>query len=254
MTAPPVLVVEDLSRNFGGVNAVSNVSLTVPAGQLRAVIGPNGAGKTTFFNLLTGLVLPSAGRVLFRGQDVTALPPHRRTRMGLGRTFQINSIFGSATVTQNVQIALLAHRRRIWNMSAIADKLLLREAHELLTLLGLADRADKLGSTLAYGDRRRLEVALALACEPQLLLLDEPTAGMSLPDKPGMVELIKRIAKEKGVTAILIEHDMDMVFSMADVITVLHQGAVVAEGSPAEIQANARVQEVYLGEEHEHDA
>jgi branched-chain amino acid transport system ATP-binding protein len=167
----------------------------------------------------------------------------------LGRTFQINSIFLNATVLQNMQTALLAHRGKIWNMSATADKLLIREAEALLDMLELANRAGKLGSALSYGDRRRLEVALALAGEPELLLLDEPTAGMSLADKPGMVALIRKIATEKGVTAILIEHDMDMVFSMADVITVMHQGAVVAEGTPKEIQANARVQEVYLGEE-----
>ncbi len=247
----PVLTVENLSRNFGGVSAVNNVTFSVPRGQLRAVIGPNGAGKSTLFNLLTGLIRSNSGRVVFNGADVTALPPHARTRLGLGRTFQINSIFQNSTVLQNVQIALLAHQRRIWNMTATADKLLVREAEALLALLGLADRAGKLGSALAYGDRRRLEVALALACEPTLLLLDEPTAGMSLPDKPGMVQLIQRIAREKGVTAILIEHDMDMVFSMANVITVMHQGAVVAEGTPQEIQANERVQEIYLGEAHD---
>jgi branched-chain amino acid transport system ATP-binding protein len=225
------------------------VSFAVPTGQLRAVIGPNGAGKSTLFNLLTGLIKSDSGRIVFKGQDVTGQPPHRLCRLGLGRTFQINSIFLNATVLQNMQTALLAHRGKIWNMSATADKLLIREAEALLDMLELANRAGKLGSALSYGDRRRLEVALALAGEPELLLLDEPTAGMSLADKPGMVALIRKIATEKGVTAILIEHDMDMVFSMADVITVMHQGAVVAEGTPKEIQANARVQEVYLGEE-----
>jgi branched-chain amino acid transport system ATP-binding protein len=244
-----VLAVDQLSRSFGGVHAVNNVSFAVPTGQLRAVIGPNGAGKSTLFNLLTGLIKSDSGRIVFKGQDVTGQPPHRLCRLGLGRTFQINSIFLNATVLQNMQTALLAHRGKIWNMSATADKLLIREAEALLDMLELANRAGKLGSALSYGDRRRLEVALALAGEPELLLLDEPTAGMSLADKPGMVALIRKIATEKGVTAILIEHDMDMVFSMADVITVMHQGAVVAEGTPKEIQANARVQEVYLGEE-----
>ena len=244
-----VLIVEGLSRNFGGVQAVKDVNLAVPAGQLRAVIGPNGAGKSTFFNLLTGYIPCNSGRILFRGKDVTGLPPHSLCRLGLGRTFQINSIFSNARVLENVQVALLAHRRRIWNMWAAADKLLVREAEELLTTLGLEDRAEKLGSELSYGDRRRLEVALALACEPQLLLLDEPTAGMSIPDKPGMVELIRKVSRERGVTVILIEHDMDIVFSVADEITVLHQGAVVAQGTPQEIKSNEQVQKIYLGED-----
>lgn len=244
-----VLIVEDLSRNFGGVQAVKDVNLAVPAGQLRAVIGPNGAGKSTFFNLLTGYIPCNSGRILFRGKDVTGLPPHSLCRLGLGRTFQINSIFSNARVLENVQVALLAHRRRIWNMWAAADKLLVREAEELLTTLGLEARAEKLGSELSYGDRRRLEVALALACEPQLLLLDEPTAGMSIPDKPGMVELIRKVSRERGVTVILIEHDMDIVFSVADEITVLHQGAVVAQGTPHEIKSNEQVQKIYLGED-----
>jgi len=244
-----VLIVEGLSRNFGGVQAVKDVNLAVPAGQLRAVIGPNGAGKSTFFNLLTGYIPCNSGRILFRGKDVTGLPPHSLCRLGLGRTFQINSIFSNARVLENVQVALLAHRRRIWNMWAAADKLLVREAEELLTTLGLEARAEKLGSELSYGDRRRLEVALALACEPQLLLLDEPTAGMSIPDKPGMVELIRKVSRERGVTVILIEHDMDIVFSVADEITVLHQGAVVAQGTPQEIKSNEQVQKIYLGED-----
>ncbi len=244
-----VLIVEDLSRNFGGVQAVKDVNLNVPTGQMRAVIGPNGAGKSTFFNLLTGSIPCNSGRILFQGKDVTGLPPHSLCRLGLGRTFQINSIFASATVLENVQVALLAHRRKIWNMWTAADTLFVREAEALLTTLGLEDRARQLGSELSYGDRRRLEVALALACEPQLLLLDEPTAGMSIPDKPGMVELIRNISRERGVTVILIEHDMDIVFSVADEITVLHQGAVVAHGTPQEIRANEEVQRIYLGED-----
>ncbi|HCS18513.1 MAG TPA: ABC transporter ATP-binding protein [Erythrobacter sp.] len=244
-----VLIVEGLSRNFGGVQAVNDVNLTVPAGQMRAVIGPNGAGKSTFFNLLTGYIPCNSGRILFRGKDVTGMPPHSLCRLGLGRTFQINSIFASATVLQNAQVALFAHRRRIWNMWAAADKLFVREAEALLATLGLEDRAGKLGSELSYGDRRRLEVALALACEPQLLLLDEPTAGMSIADKPGMVELIRKVSRERGVTVVLIEHDMDVVFSVADEITVLHQGAVVAQGTPQEIKANEQVQQIYLGED-----
>jgi len=244
-----ILVAEKLSRSFGGVNAVKDVSLAVPAGQLRAIIGPNGAGKSTLFNLLTGLVPCNSGRILFKGADVTGHAPHTLCRHGLGRTFQINSIFVSATVLENVQLALLAHHGKTWNMFSAASKLFVREAEALLEMLGLAREAGKTGNALSYGDRRRLEVALALACQPQLLLLDEPTAGMSLGDKPRMVGLIRDIVREKGVTALLIEHDMDVVFSVADCITVMHQGGVVAEGPPKEIQANARVQEIYLGDD-----
>ena len=244
-----ILVVEKLSRRFGGVQAVKDVSLAVPAGQLRALIGPNGAGKSTLFNLLTGQLRCDSGRVRFKGTDVTGRAPHYLCRHGLGRTFQINSIFPSASVIENVQLALLAHHGRTWNMFSAARKLFVREAEALLEMLGLAREASKLGAALSYGDRRRLEVALALACDPQLLLLDEPTAGMSLGDKPRMVSLIREIVREQGVTAVLIEHDMDIVFSVADCVTVMHQGSVVAEGLPQEIQANARVQEIYLGEE-----
>ena len=248
MTAE-ILATSKLSRSFGGVRAVNDVSLGVPKGQLRAIIGPNGAGKTTLFNLLTGQLRCDAGRIFFRGADITGRPPHYLCRNGLARTFQINSVFLSATVFENVQLALLAHRGKTWNPLAVARRLMLGETEALLERLGLADEADKPAGTLSYGDRRRLEVALALACEPELLLLDEPTSGMSVSEKPALVQLIQEIVKEKGVTTVLIEHDMDVVFSVSDRITVMHQGAVIAEGTPDEIQANARVQEVYLGEE-----
>ena len=244
-----ILTTSKLSRSFGGVHAVREVNLGVPKGQLRAIIGPNGAGKTSLFNLLTGQLSCDSGRIFFKGADITGLPPHYLCRHGLARTFQINSIFPSATVLENVQLALLAHRGKTWNPLASTRKLLIRETEELLERLGLADQADKPGSALSYGDRRRLEVALALACQPELLLLDEPTSGMSLGEKPAMVELIRSVVQEKGVTTILIEHDMDVVFSVSDRITVMHQGSIIAEGAPAEIQANPRVQEVYLGEE-----
>ena len=244
----PILAIERLSRRFGGVQAVKDVSLEVHPGELRAIIGPNGAGKSTLFGLLTGQLKPDAGRVVFKGDDITGRAPHALARRGLGRTFQINSVFVSATVLENVQLALLAHHGRTWNMLSAAHKLCVPEARALLDMLGLGAEADKSGAALSYGDRRRLEVALALACRPQVLLLDEPTAGMSMGDKPRMVALIRDIVREKGVTALMIEHDMDLVFSAADRITVMHQGGVIAEGAPREIQANARVQEIYLGE------
>jgi branched-chain amino acid transport system ATP-binding protein len=243
-----ILATAKLSRRFGGVRAVTDVSLGVAKGQLRAIIGPNGAGKTTLFNLLTGQVRCDAGRIFFKGADITGRPPHYLCRNGLARTFQINSIFLSATVFENVQLAILAHRGKTWNPLGTARRLMIRETEELLERLGLAGEADKLGGSLSYGDRRRLEVALALACQPDLLLLDEPTSGMSLSEKPALVRLIQSVVKEKGVTTVLIEHDMDVVFSVSDRITVMHQGAVLAEGTPGEIQANRRVQEVYLGD------
>jgi branched-chain amino acid transport system ATP-binding protein len=245
-----ILSTSKLCRSFGGVHAVKDVTLTVPRGQLRAIIGPNGAGKTTLFNLLTGYLSCDAGRIFFKGSDITGFPPHYLCRHGLGRTFQLNSIFPNATILENVQLALLAHRGKTWNPLASARRLMLRETEELLDRLGLADQADKVGSALSYGDRRRLEMALALACQPELLLLDEPTSGMSLGEKPALVRLIQEVVKEKGVTTVLIEHDMDVVFSVSDRITVMHQGSILAEGTPGEIQANPRVQEVYLGEDH----
>jgi branched-chain amino acid transport system ATP-binding protein len=244
-----ILATTSLSRSFGGVRAVRDVTLDVPKGELRAIIGPNGAGKTTLFNLLTGQLRADAGRIVFKGLDITGRPPHYLCRNGLARTFQINSIFLSATVFENVQLALLAHRGKTWNPLVSARRLMVRETGEILERLGLGEEAEKPGGALSYGDRRRLEVALALACQPEVLLLDEPTSGMSLSEKPALVQLIQEVVKEKGVTTVLIEHDMDVVFSVSDRITVLHQGAVLAEGAPGEIQANARVQEVYLGEE-----
>jgi branched-chain amino acid transport system ATP-binding protein len=244
-----ILATSKLSRSFGGVRAVRDVSLGVPRGQLRAIIGPNGAGKTTLFNLLTGEVRCDGGQIFFKGAEITGRPPHYLCRKGLARTFQINSIFPSATVFENVQLAILAHRGKTWNPLASARGLVVGETEEILERLGLADEADKTGGTLSYGDRRRLEVALALACKPEVLLLDEPTSGMSLSEKPALVQLIRSVVKEKGVTTVLIEHDMDVVFSVSDWITVMHQGTVLAEGTPGEIQANTKVQEVYLGDE-----
>ena len=244
-----ILTVSKLSRRFGGVHAVRDVSLAVQKGQLRAIIGPNGAGKTTLFNLLTGQLRCDTGRIVFKGADVTGRPPHHLCRHGMARTFQINSVFLSATLFENVQLAFMAHGGKTWNPLTVARRLMIRETEELLERLGMADRAHKPAGALSYGDRRRLEVGLALACQPDLLLLDEPTSGMSSSDKPALVRLIQSVVKERGVTTVLIEHDMDLVFSVSDRITVMHQGSVLAEGLPAEIQTNAKVQEVYLGVE-----
>ncbi len=245
-----ILVTSGLSRHFGGVRAVNEVTFSVPKGQLRAIIGPNGAGKTTLFNLLSGQLHSHSGHIYFKGKEITGRSPSYLCRHGLGRTFQVNSVFLNFTVLENVQLANMAHQGKTWNFWSPARKVLVEESKAILEMVGLADQADKLGSALSHGDRRRLEIALTLACKPELLLLDEPTCGMSLSEKPHLVKLIQNIVREKGITAVLIEHDMDVVFSVADRITVMHRGAILAEGSLREIQANPKVQEVYLGEDY----
>ncbi len=243
-----ILRTANLNRRFGGVHAVNDVCLSLSGGELRAIIGPNGAGKTTLFNLITGQLRCNSGRIYFQGRDVTRLPPHRLCRQGLSRTFQITSIFANASVFENVQLALLAHQGKTFQILTSAKRLLAAETQELLEAVGLEDLAVKPAYSLSHGDQRRLEMAIALACHPRLLLLDEPTSGMSMSEKPALVELIRNIVKGQGLTTVLIEHDMDVVFSIADTITVMHRGAVIAEGSPGEIQANSQVQEVYLGD------
>ena len=244
------LQVFELRRSFGGVTAVAGVDLTVKAGEMRAIIGPNGAGKTTLFNLLTGRLRAYGGRIFFAGSDVTRFSPHRRCRVGIGRTFQINNVFSSATVRENVRLALLTFHCRTWNMFIPADSLYGAEADDIVAMVGLSGRVHQLASEISYGDRRRLELAIALACRPKLLLLDEPTCGMSLGDRPELIALIQDIRGRTGMTVIMIEHDMDIVFSVADRITVMHHGRVLADDVPEAIAANSQVQEVYLGEDY----
>lgn len=239
-----------LRRSFGGIVAVDDVDLEVKPREMRTIIGPNGAGKTTLFNLLTGRLRANAGRILFHGTDVTRYSPHRRCRAGIGRTFQINNVFTSATVRENVRLALLTFYGRTWNMFTPADRLYGAEADDIVAMVGLSANADKLASEISYGDRRRLELAIALACRPKLLLLDEPTCGMSLGDRPALIALIQDIRRKTGMTVIMIEHDMDLVFSVADRITVMHHGRIIADDAPDAIAANAQVQEVYLGQDY----
>ncbi|MGE0736434.1 MAG: ABC transporter ATP-binding protein [Alphaproteobacteria bacterium] len=244
------LEARSLQRSFGGIVAVNDVNLAVPRGQLRCIIGPNGAGKTTLFNLLTGRVRTQRGEILFEGKDITRLAPHRRCRIGIGRTFQINNVFPDASVIDNVRLALLAYHRRTWNMFTPAKTLLNDEIDGVLDMVGLAQQRDRQASQISYGDRRRLELAIALACRPSLLLLDEPTCGMPLSDRPPLMALIQEIRKKTGMTVVLIEHDMDIVFSVAERISVMHRGKLIADDTPAAIAANPQVQEVYLGEDH----
>ena len=242
-----VLEVAGLKKAFGGVQAVADVSFTVAAGQMLALIGPNGAGKSTCFNMLSGQLRPDAGRVRLAGRDITGLAPRRIWRMGVGRTFQITATFASMTVRENVQMALLSHHREIWRLWCAARFCHVAAADALLEPLGLAAQADTAAGVLAYGDLKRLELAMALAHGPRLLLMDEPTAGMAPAERTALMRLTRDLAVARGIAVLFTEHDMDIVFSVADRILVLHQGALIAEGEGAAIRADARVREVYLG-------
>ena len=243
-----VLQTVGLSKHFGGVQAVNGVDLAVPAGDLRAIIGPNGAGKTTFFNLVTGDIEYDSGRVFLEGREVSGLPPHELCRRGLGRTFQITSIFRRLSALENVQTALLSHHRRHFNVLRPARRLYRDEALALLERVGLAEQAAKPSGIMSHGDQRRLEMAIALAGAPRVLLLDEPTAGMAPRERRELMALVAKIAQDTGLTVVFTEHDMDVVFATARRITVLHQGSVLAEGEPTDVRANPDVQRVYLGQ------
>jgi branched-chain amino acid transport system ATP-binding protein len=244
----PILRVESLAKRFGGVEALGGVSLTVEPGEFRAIIGPNGAGKSTFFNTMTGLLRPDGGRVVFEDTDVTGEPPHRLVRRGVARTFQITSVFHDLSALENVQISLLAHGRRAWSAWPRARTLETERAAELLALVGLGGAEKRAAGTLSHGDQKRLELAIALAGKPRLLLLDEPTAGMAAQERLESIKLVHRVASELGVSCVFTEHDMAVVFAVATRITVMHQGRVLAEGTPAEVRAKREVQQVYLGE------
>jgi branched-chain amino acid transport system ATP-binding protein len=243
-----MLEVHALTKSFGGFLAVSEVSLAVSEGQIAAVIGPNGAGKSTLFNLITGHLRPTAGRVVVDGRDITGVQPHRICRLGMGRSFQRTNIFPKLTVFENVQAALLAHRglgRNFWSRS---EALCRDESASLLASIGLADQAQAVAGTLAYGNQKQLELGIALAGDPKILLLDEPTAGMSAGETHETIALLERIAKARGLTLLFTEHDMAVVFSIAQKIAVMHQGRIIADGSPAAVRADPNVRRVYLGE------
>jgi len=243
-----VLEVRGLAKSFGGVQAVAGVNLSMPRGEIRALIGPNGAGKTTFFNMLTGQLRADRGEVRFKGERLSGLAPHTVWRRGVSRTFQITATFVTLTAVENVQVALQSHRRRTYALFAKADGLERDAARALLEQVGLAAQAERPAGVLAYGDLKKLELAVALANCPEVLLLDEPTAGMAPAERGALMALTQRIARERSLTVLFTEHDMDVVFSVADRIMVLHQGRVIAEGRPDEVRADAQVQKVYLGE------
>ncbi|HKM88299.1 MAG TPA: ABC transporter ATP-binding protein [Xanthobacteraceae bacterium] len=245
-----VLAVTNLTKRFGSLVAVRDISLTVDAGELRAVIGPNGAGKTTFFNLVSGFLAPSTGSILFDGRDITSMPAHQRVGLGMARTFQITEIFPELTVFENIRIVTevaAGYRLRPWLSRAEAADVR-RRIEEALALAALSDMADRLVGELAHGDQRATEIMMALALKPRLLLLDEPTAGMGDQETYEITQLIRRLHKDNKLTIVLIEHDMRVVFHLADRITVLDQGGFLAEGTPREIAANEAVQTAYLGQ------
>jgi branched-chain amino acid transport system ATP-binding protein len=245
-----LLRVENVSRRFGDLVAVDNVSMSVESGELRAVIGPNGAGKTTFFNLISGFLAPSSGRIVFDGEDITRLLPTRRVWRGIARTFQITEVFPELTTRENLRIAVevaAGYRLRPW-LSRDADGEVRARVTELLDMGGLGDRGDRLVGELSHGDQRATEIMMALALKPRLLLLDEPTAGMGEQETYDITRLVGRLHRDYNLTIVLIEHDMRVIFHLADRIMVLAEGAVLAEGTADEIAHNEDVQTAYLGQ------
>jgi branched-chain amino acid transport system ATP-binding protein len=245
-----VLAVKSLAKSFGGVHAVRGVSFSVAAGELLAMIGPNGAGKSTCFNLLNGQLAPDAGTIELEGRSLAGLAPREIWRLGVARTFQITATFGSMSVRENVQMALLSHRRRLWSLLALAARCERAAADALLARVGMLEQAGRPCALLAYGDLKRVELAVALANRPRLLLMDEPTAGMAPRERGELMRLAAELARNEGVAVLFTEHDMDVVFTHADRVIVLAGGELIAEGSPAAVRAHARVREVYLGSGH----
>jgi branched-chain amino acid transport system ATP-binding protein len=242
-----LLQVDGLRKSFGGVAALDGVSFALPAGQMLALIGPNGAGKSTCFNVINGQLRPDAGRVLLDGQDIAGLDARRIWRRGVGRTFQVSAAFASLTVLENAQAALLSHHRRLWQLWRPAAACLREQAMDLLAQVGMADQAGRACGVLAYGDIKRVELAMALSNAPRLLLMDEPTAGMAPRERQALMALTRRLVSERGLSVLFTEHSMDVVFAFADEIIVLARGQLIAQGKPDAVRQDARVREVYFG-------
>ena len=241
------LEVTGLKKSFGGVAAVKGVNFSVAAGEAVALIGPNGAGKTTTFNLINGQIAPDAGRLNLHGADITGVAPEQLFRLGVARTFQITATFASMTVRENVQIALLSYERRAHSAVALATRECVVNASRLLIAIGLEEQAPRAASELAYGDLKRLELAMALANNPRLLLMDEPTAGMAPAERNLLMQLAVKTCRDRNVALLFTEHDMDVVFGFADRVIVMNRGRIIAQGSPNEVRANEEVRAVYLG-------
>ena len=246
-----ILEVTGLHKHFGGIHVTRDVNFSMEEGEQSAIIGPNGAGKSTFMNLLTGYHRCDAGKVMFEGEDITNRPPHRIARMGISRAFQISSIFAKMTVAENVRSAVHAQMRRSFDMLGVASRIGTAETGRVLSLCGLEGRRELVAGELAQGDKKRLELAIALAGKPRLLFLDEPTAGMSIDEARSTMELVDRLNRELQLTVLFTEHDMGIVFNHARRLTLLHRGEIVVQGTPEEVRANEIAQKVYLGEHHE---
>jgi len=243
-----MLETKKIYHDFSGLEVLFNINLEVEEGERHAIIGPNGAGKTTLFNVITGTYMPSSGQVFFKGNEITGFKPHQLARIGMGRSFQITSTFSKLTAFQNIRMGILSKRGIRFNLFRRADKMqaITEETDELLNRINLTEERDVPADLLSYGKHRSLEVSMAMATDPELVMLDEPTAGMSRDETHNAVELIRRITE--GKTMVIIEHDMDVVFSLADRITVLHLGKILAVGPPEEIKENQEVKNAYLGE------
>ncbi|MBM4339418.1 MAG: ABC transporter ATP-binding protein [Deltaproteobacteria bacterium] len=241
------LQTQGITKEFGKLRAVNEVSLAIIKGDIHAIIGPNGAGKSTLFNLITGYHRSTSGKVLFKGEEITHLPAYTRCKLGVTRSFQITSIYPKLTVYESVLMALLSHRKETFNFFTSAKKFFKEEVWRILEDVGLADQANILGDSISHGDKKRLELAITLGTEPELLCLDEPTCGMSTEETDNIMSLINKLSTERGITILFTEHDMSVVFGIAKRISVLHQGTLIADGKPEEVRANEEVQKVYLG-------
>jgi branched-chain amino acid transport system ATP-binding protein len=244
-----MLQVEGLTKSFDDFMAVNGANLTVGKGEIVAVIGPNGAGKTTLFNLVTGALKRDRGRIIFKGEDISELPPYEICKKGISRSYQIVNIFPRLTVFENVQVAVLSYQRRSSNLFRPAQSIAVEETRNILESMGLSGKEKSIAGSLSHGDQKILEIAIALGNEPELLILDEPTAGMSPEETQATLELVKRLAHQRGLTILFCEHDMDIVFSIANSIMVMRHGQTIIQGGLEEVRSNKEVQEAYLGGE-----
>jgi branched-chain amino acid transport system ATP-binding protein len=242
-----VLQVKSLTKSFDGFKAVNNAGLDVQKGEIVAVIGPNGAGKTTLFNLITGIIKPDSGQVLFKGEDITGLPPHEVCRKRISRSFQVVNVFNRLSIFENTQISILSRERRTWNLITPSSKLAIDETNELLKNVGLLEKKDSISGALSHGDRKILEIAMALGGNPEFLILDEPTAGMSPEETARCIDLIQGLREKFGLTILFCEHDMEIVFGIASRIMVMVRGATIVQGTCEEVRCNEAVQDAYLG-------
>jgi len=243
-----MLQVEGIKKSFGGFMAVNGAHLDVKRGEIVAVIGPNGAGKTTLFNLVTGILKPDEGRVCFKGEEITGLPAYRTCRKGITRSFQVVNIFSRLTVFENVRIGILSQQRRTMNLFTPSRKLVIKETSDILVNVGLADKKNHLSGSLSHGDQKVLEIGIALGGNPELLILDEPTAGMSPEETARCIDLIRQLSGRFGLTILFCEHDMELVFAIAHRIMVMVRGATLVQGLPGDVRRNQMVQDAYLGE------